>query len=158
MSQSDPQKITHNAVVLYAAAQQGNIDLIKQILSDTIYHNIERFGIGIKNKNNGALDTAAEYGYTEIVKLLIPISNPKLHMSFTIAVASHNKHTEIVKLLIPVSNIKAAFLTADEQALNTECLTQCLQEYEMEQQHKKLTDTLQDEYALKPERSEKRKI
>jgi len=39
--------------------------------------------------------------------LLIPVSNPKANNSIALQCAAENGHTDIVKLLIPVSDAKA---------------------------------------------------
>jgi ankyrin repeat protein len=47
---------------------------------------------------------AATKGHLEIVKLLIPVSDPKAGGSYALRLAAENGHLEIVKLLIPVSD------------------------------------------------------
>ena len=64
---------------------------------------------------NDALCYAAKKGNIEIVKLLIPISDPKALDSYALRYASMNGNVELIKLLIPVSDPKAL----DSQALRT---------------------------------------
>jgi len=61
--------------------------------------------LNIKLCYNSALIRAAEYGHIDIVKLLIPISDPKSYESEALRCAIYNRHYDIVKLLISVSEI-----------------------------------------------------
>ena len=65
-----------------------------------------------KTNNHMALRWAAMNGHTDIVKLLIPVFDPKSYDSIALRHAAENGHTEIVKLLIPVSNPKACYSEA----------------------------------------------
>ena len=87
-----------------------------EILSDALrcaaeygYTNIAKLLIPVSNpkvNNSIALRFAAESGYIEIVKLLIPVSDPKAKDNYALRRAAEYGHTEIVKLLIPVSDPK----------------------------------------------------
>ena len=50
------------------------------------------------------LHKAVEQGNKEIVKLLIPVSDPKTDESYALRLAVEYEHIDIVKLLIPVSD------------------------------------------------------
>jgi len=64
-------------------------------------------GVNLKIDNSFPLRWAARYGHIDIVKLLIPISDPKAISNEALRSAAINGHTKIVKLLIPVSDPKA---------------------------------------------------
>ena len=55
-----------------------------------------------KVKDNCALYTAARNGYIDIVKLLIPVSNPKIENNYALRYVAEKGYTEIVKLLMPI--------------------------------------------------------
>lgn len=54
-----------------------------------------------------ALKIAAEKGDVEVLKLLIPVSDPKDNNSQALLIAVENKHVECVRRLIPVSDVDA---------------------------------------------------
>jgi hypothetical protein len=56
--------------------------------------------------DNYPLRWAARYGHTEIVKLLVSVTNPKIHNSYILRNAACHGHIEVVKLLLPLSNLE----------------------------------------------------
>lgn len=89
---------------LFNAVQTGNVNLVAKLSAhDTLTNNSE------------ALVHAATWGKTDCVKLLIPISDPRVDDSLALRLAARYGHAECVKLLIPVSNCSAD----DNQALRT---------------------------------------
>jgi len=54
--------------------------------------------------DSDALRWAVRNGYTDIVKLLIPVSDAKAKNNIALYTAARNGYIDIVKLLIPVSN------------------------------------------------------
>ncbi len=55
------------------------------------------------DNNSNALQLAAYYGHTECVKLLIPVSDPKVNDSAALQWATINDHTDCVDLLFDIS-------------------------------------------------------
>ena len=55
-------------------------------------------------KDSWPLILAADFGLTDVVEKLIPVSNPKANGSAALAAAARNGHVECLKLLLPVSN------------------------------------------------------
>ena len=83
--------------VLFDACKNGNIDLVKKLLS---------YGADVNAKNNDGwtpLHYASRNGHTEIVKLLLEHGvdvNCKNNNGYTpLHLASEKRHTEIVNLL-----------------------------------------------------------
>ncbi len=83
---------------LVKASEHGRIEAVKRLL-----------GKGADSMADGslALQAAAENGHLEIVKLLLPVSDPKADNSFALQAAAEYGHLQIVKLLLPVSEPKA---------------------------------------------------
>ena len=65
-----------------------------------------------KMNNSEALRRASKNGHVKCVKLLIPVSDPNANNSYALQLASAAGHTECVKLLIPVSNPKDDYSSA----------------------------------------------
>lgn len=55
-------------------------------------------------KNNNYLIKASEFGNLEMVKLLLPLSNPNYKQNEAIITACYNYNIDIVKYLLPFSN------------------------------------------------------
>ena len=81
---------------LFEAVQKGLSSDIEQLL------HVVKF----THEANCALRTAAKEGHIECVKLLLPVTDPKLNSSLALRFAVAEGHLDIVKLLLPVSNIK----------------------------------------------------
>ena len=84
--------------LLLKAAEHGCTWLVKALLDSG--------RVDSKTERSQALRWAAYGGHTEIVKLLIPVSDPNAFESQALRYAAYRGHTEIVKLLIPVSDPK----------------------------------------------------
>lgn len=85
----------NNNDLLLFAARDGNVAEVCRLIpiSDP------------KAYSSEALRLAAQYGRTECVKLLIPVSN--IRGSYALKIAADYGHTQCVELLIPVSDPKA---------------------------------------------------
>jgi len=94
---SKPKKWKADKIIL-GKKEKISAKVIKRLIDE---------GINPKIDDSFPLRWAAKKGYTEIVKLLIPVSDPKICDSEALRNAAENGHTEIVKLLIPVSDPKA---------------------------------------------------
>jgi len=92
-----PKKWKADKVIL-CERRRIDIDVIRELIEE---------GANPKADNSYALQWAANNGHTEIVKILIPVSDPKACDSYALQLAATNGHTEIVKILIPVSDPKA---------------------------------------------------
>jgi len=90
-----PKKWKADKVIL-GKKEKMTAKVIKRLINE---------GANPKIKNSYPLRWAAEKGYTEIVKLLIPVSNPKAY-NIALQCAAEKGYTKIVKLLIPVSDLK----------------------------------------------------
>lgn len=82
---------THNSHLIYVAARQGNLELIKKLLEYPF--------IDIHTDN--PMMIACEFGHFEVVKLLYSLgADPSLADSFGFRLACENGHYEVVQLLI----------------------------------------------------------
>lgn len=54
-----------------------------------------------------ALRSAAENGHVDVVKVLLPLSDPKAASPSALRLAAENDHVEVVKVLLPFSDPKA---------------------------------------------------
>lgn len=82
--------------LLISAALDGNVLEVQRLIS-----------VCGSTSNTEALSAAAQNGHTECVRLLIPVSEPKVNNSQALVCAALHGHTECVRLLIPVSEPKA---------------------------------------------------
>ncbi len=80
---------------LFLASIYGHLKCIQHLICVSCF-----------SERNDALTVAANNGHLDIVKLLIPISDPKYNGSSALRLAAYNGHLECVKLLIPVSDPK----------------------------------------------------
>lgn len=80
---------------LFASAESGNIDELSKLIS------AHRF---LRKTYDFALSIAAENGFVDIVKTLLPMSNPKAGDCKPLRLANRNGHAEILRLLIPASD------------------------------------------------------
>ena len=92
-----PKKWKADKVIL-GERRRIDIDVVKKLIEE---------GANTKADNSRVLQWAAESGHIEIVRLLIPVSDPKSCNSQALQLAAQYGYTEIVKLLIPVSDPKA---------------------------------------------------
>ncbi len=81
----------HDPLVVAALADQSND--VARLISPS------------RSLNSFALEKAAEKGYVECVKILIPVSEPDQDGSQALERAAQNGHAECVQLLIPVSDM-----------------------------------------------------
>lgn len=111
-----------------------------------------------KALDSKALKVAADKGFFEIVQLLIPVSDPKIDDSLALHWAVESGHYNIVKLLIPVSDYKSVLQEFEDCYDDVRTLKQCIAEYEILQQHERLSEqiTLLAEHTKKT--CSKRKI
>ena len=95
--------------------------------------------------NSRALRFAALYGHIECVKLLIPVSNPKSDNSWALQQAALYGHIECVKLLLPVSDYNHALTNMYADGISElQMFEQCIEEYEALQQQERLNNKLND--------------
>ena len=94
-----------------------------------------------KTDNSIALRCAAFYGYKEIVQLLLPVSDPKVNDSEALQRAAEFGYLDIVKILIPVSDYQLV-LKKNMDNTGKVLLRQCIDEYEALQQKELLNNTL----------------
>ena len=105
--------IGHNDVEFFKTWKPSNIDIANAALRLAAHNgNTEIVKLLIpvsdpKAEYSAALRLAAESGHIEVVKLLIPVSDPKAQDSHALRWAAHNGNVELVKLLIPLSDPKA---------------------------------------------------
>lgn len=64
--------------------------------------------INAKNDDSLALRTAAQYGFLDMVRLLLPHSQPDAKQSTPICLAAERGHLEIVKILTPFSDLSVS--------------------------------------------------
>lgn len=169
-----PHQLKTNNDLLLKSLKRGNIELVKKLipLSDlNAYGHLFLIGaakyghtdivkllLSVSNleSNSKALRVAAEYGHIECVKLLIPVSDPKAYNSWPMITAVLNGHTECIKCLIPVSNCQDVVLGLYNP--KDICLFQnSIKEYEAIQQQERLTKHIQDTLGNKTH-TVKRKI
>ena len=84
---------------LLNAAQAGDAAKVSELLA---------CGADPRSENYWALRVAADLGYSECVRLLLPASDPKAGESNALRVAAWNGHAECVRMLLPGSDAKAA--------------------------------------------------
>jgi hypothetical protein len=84
--------------VILGERRRITVDVVRELIKE---------GANTKADNSLVLQWAAEHGHTDIVKLLIPLTDPKALSSYALQLAAEYGHIEIVKLLIPVSDPKA---------------------------------------------------
>lgn len=89
-----------------------------------------------------ALRVAADKGFFDIVQLLIPVSDPKTDGSLALKWAVESGHYNIVKLLIPVSDYKSVLQEFEDCYDDVRTLKQCIAEYEILQQQKRLSEQI----------------
>ena len=105
--------IRRNDVEFFKTWKPSNIDIANDALryaAENGHTDVIKLLIPISNPkddNSKLLRLAARYGHTDVVKLLIPVSDPKAIGSYALRWAAEKGHTEVVKLLIPVSDPKA---------------------------------------------------
>lgn len=107
----------YNREQFLKASQNGDIDQVKCFIS-----NLDQTTVDTRNF---ALQKAAQNGHTEIVELLIPVSDPKADESRALWAASRFGHKDVIQLLIPVSDPKIRNSHALRQAAHygyTECV------------------------------------
>ncbi|MDD4083272.1 MAG: ankyrin repeat domain-containing protein [Sphaerochaetaceae bacterium] len=92
----EPKKWKADKVIL-SEREEINLEVIKRLIDEGADPNIS---------DSYPLRWAAEKGYTDIVKLLIPFSDSKINCNHALRSAAKNGHIDIVKLLIPVSDPK----------------------------------------------------
>jgi len=122
----EPKKWKADKVIL-GEREEINLEVIKRLIDEGAdpnidnsyplrwavnnkYTDIVKLLIPVSNSkiaNSQILRLAVEHGYTEIVEMLIPVSDPKINDSSILKYATDYGHTNIVKLLIPVSDPKA---------------------------------------------------
>lgn len=83
-------------LLLSSCVESGDLAGIGRLLSE-----------GVDPSHSDALSRAAYKGYSECVKLLIPLSDPKRDNSYALCMAAGSGHAECVKILIPVSDPKS---------------------------------------------------
>ena len=106
----EQQSKTDLTDLLIKASESGCVWLVKELLaSGRVYP---------KARGSWALRWAAANGHLEIIKLLLPVSDPRANDSQALRGAAANGHLEIVKLLLPVSDPKAN----DSEALQAAAL------------------------------------
>jgi len=98
-----PRKWKADRIIL-GEREEINLEVIKRLIDEGANPDITQ---------SYALRWAAENGYTDIVKLLLPLSDPKACDSEALVLAARNGYLDIVKLLLPVSDP----LTYDGEAL-----------------------------------------
>lgn len=141
---SDP---TSYSKALRWAAQEGHVDIVQLLLPVS----------NPKARNSCALRWAAELGHTECVKLLLPFSNPKDLDSQALLNAAEGGFIDIVRLLIPVSDCNSALNVLQSEGNDITLLQQCMNEYEVMQQKKRLNTALSETVDTK-KNSIKRKL
>ncbi len=79
--------------LMNAVRRTDNKELVKQMLKS---------GVDPSAQDNYAIQLAAEYGHTEVVRLLLSDSrvNPSAQYNYAIKWAAYYGHTEVVKLLL----------------------------------------------------------
>jgi ankyrin repeat protein len=73
---------------------------------DTVKRLVEAGLIDTRARDADALGWAVQLGKLEIVKFLLPYSDPKFCDSEALTYAADNSHLEIVELLLPLSDSK----------------------------------------------------
>lgn len=125
----DPK--ANDSYALRLAAEHGQIECVKLLIpvSDP------------KAKDSEALLMAVRYGYEDIVKLLIPVSDPKANDSMALTWAVRFGYKQCILPLIPVSDLSWVFNNLNKSA-QKELLHQCIEEYEITQQHNRLEEQI----------------
>jgi hypothetical protein len=84
-------------VCLWGALQRGDVEMAKLLLP-----------LCEKVSPNAALEYAAKFGHLEVVRWLLTIANPYYRESLALRNALQGGHTQVVELLMPVSNCMTA--------------------------------------------------
>lgn len=173
-----------NGVSIILASQKGHVEIVKLLLTvcdassknsyalrASVYSNhleIIKLLIPVsdpKANDSEALTAAVDIGNLEMVKLLIPVSDPKANNSAALQTAVNNNHKEIIELLIPVSDYNTVSQTVKDQSngfssepcYGVGSLKQRIEQHEIRQQHKRLTETVEPILTQKTV-SDKRKM
>lgn len=96
----DKSNLEEIAGVLLAACQFGHVGTVEKVVEMKLNPMI------FSETYNHTLNKAVNSGYTEIVKLLLPVYDPAADNSFALASAARSGNTKIVELLLPVSDPK----------------------------------------------------
>lgn len=138
--QPTPQEI-QNTLCLLEASRNGDIDEVKQLLlnSNTL-------------TNNHALGVAVENGHLDIVELLLPVSDPKAALKWSLEFNS----IESIKLLIPYSDYNLVLTDTSLSKAERTLLEKYVNEYEVMQQQERLQASI--EPLLNEQHSAKRKM
>jgi hypothetical protein len=87
----EPKKWKADKVILGEREKLDDVNVIKRLIEE---------GANPKIRNSYPLQLAAKYGHIEIVKLLLPLSDPTDDDSLALRWAAEYDRTEIVKLLL----------------------------------------------------------
>lgn len=82
------------------------LDALRRDDLDTVKRMVEAALIDTKTDDADVLYWAAAFGKLEIVKFLLPYSDPKFWDSEALTSAAENGHLELVELLLPLSDSK----------------------------------------------------